>query len=97
MQTPKIWFFVFMAAYLFSFAARAQEPAPLQCWEITNPATNVEPYAPILLNKCTGKAWLLSRSDTQEATSSSRGTFAYRWRPITTDDTAEASFPTLRR
>jgi hypothetical protein len=83
---------------------RAQEAAPqspaAQCWSIVSPQASVAPYGLILLDKCTGKTWLLSKivnrqklpENPQEK--AKPDTFTYRWRPIPKDDTGEPVFNT---
>jgi hypothetical protein len=76
------------SASIHNFAlAQSQGPPKLDgsaetmCFEIIPPSSSVLPHAPVLLNRCTGKTWLMERH---------RGPgFAsrlYGWVPIATID-----------
>ncbi len=80
-----------------SLNARAQQDPLTQCWEIVSPNSKEVPYAPILINKCTGKSWFLAKVATQGAKPDAPGTYVLRWRPITMDDTGETTFTTPLR
>jgi len=46
-------------------------------------STSQQPYAPILLNQCTGESWLLVKTVLAEAKEPGESnTFTYRWMPI---------------
>jgi hypothetical protein len=71
-------------ALLFSASVNAQETA---CFEMS-------PFlAPsiVLLNKCTGKAWQLTKTWFPR-TKEGQLTYTWRWKPIFVDDSGEALF-----
>jgi hypothetical protein len=49
------------------------------CWEMSAPMKELTPFVLILLNKCTGGSWILTRTTTSAPTSTSSGNFSYRW------------------
>jgi hypothetical protein len=75
-----------------SLNARAQQVSPAQCWDIVSPNSKEVSYAPILIDKCTGKSWFLAKVTTQGTKADAPGTYVYRWRPITMDDVGETTF-----
>ena len=74
--------------------ARAQDAAT-QCWQIISPAVQgIDPLAMVMLNRCTGKTWLLAKVTVREGRSdASSPMYVYRWRPITIDNEGEAAMP----
>jgi hypothetical protein len=95
---------LFALCALLPASAGAQEaptnppinPPTNQCWEVVSRGTGAAQPFPILVNKCTGKTWLLAKVNTQEPKDGMPGAYAYRWRPITSDDNGEITFsPTL--
>jgi len=101
-RTSSICLLATAALAAASPSLRAQEAAPqspaTQCWSIITPQASVAPYGLILLDKCTGKTWLLSKIVKREKLPANpnekakQDTFTYRWRPIPKDDTGEATF-----
>jgi hypothetical protein len=75
-------------AVAISAAASAQEPSitppggsGVPCFEVAMLSQPGAPVGSILLNKCTGATWQLTREgDTQKA-------FTYRWHPIRVETT----------
>ena len=51
------------------------------CFEVIAPRPNSQPRSPVLLDRCSGRTWLLVRN----------ADGIYRWRPIATDN-AEVAF-----
>jgi len=74
-------------ALLFSASVNAQETA---CFEISTfaPSSALAPSI-VLLNKCTGKAWQLTKTWFPR-TKEGQLTYSWRWRPIFVDDSGEA-------
>ena len=63
------------ALLAFPGAAAAQNiPAP--CYELVPARPRIEPPAPMLVDKCSGRTWLLKRA----------GRGSYRWAAIDADD-----------
>jgi hypothetical protein len=73
-------------------SAHAQDASTNPCWEVTAPSVQ---RLLLLINKCTGKTWLLIKVNVRKAKSGLPGVYTYRWRPITADDTGEPTFSTL--
>jgi len=73
--------------------ARAQDAT--SHWQIITPAVQgIDPLAMVMLNRCTGKTWLLAKVTVREGRSdASSPMYVYRWRPITTDNEGEAAMP----
>lgn len=59
------------------------------CWEIVIPAQNISPFATMLLDRCTGKTWLMVR---ERISGSKPSSFSYRWAPLSMSDSGEAAF-----
>jgi hypothetical protein len=57
-----------------SDAASAQTAAPF-CYEVIPARPNIEPPAPIMIDKCSGRSWILLRN----------GRASYRWSLIATE------------
>jgi hypothetical protein len=61
----------------------AQQPRPSSestaCWEMSAPMKELTPFVLILLNKCTGRSWNLTRITISEPTAAAAGHYAYRW------------------
>ncbi len=74
-------------ALLFSASVNAQETA---CFEMSAfaPSNALAPPM-VLLNKCTGKAWQLTRTWFPR-TKEGQLTYTWRWRAISVDDSGEA-------
>jgi hypothetical protein len=85
----------FALCALFPLKTRAQEAPTNPCWEVIAAGPNVAQRFPILINKCTGKTWLLTKVEIREGKSGLPGAYAYRWRPISTDDNGEVTISTL--
>jgi hypothetical protein len=85
----------FALCALLPLKARAQESPTNPCWEVATPGPDVARRFPILINKCTGKTWLLTKVEVREAKSGLPGAYVYRWRPIATDDNGEVTISTL--
>jgi hypothetical protein len=62
-----------------TFPALAQSTI---CWEITTPAQGVVPEALILLNKCEGKTWIMTRVYLVDKQGKRTGGWVFRWSPI---------------
>ena len=64
----------------------AQQPKPSSentaCWEMSAPMKELTPFVLILLNKCTGSSWNLTRITISEPTATASGHYAYRWVPL---------------
>jgi hypothetical protein len=64
----------------------AQQPKPSSentaCWEMSAPMKELTPFVLILLNKCTGSSWNLTRITISEPTAAASGHYAYRWVPL---------------
>jgi hypothetical protein len=60
-------------------APKPSEPVP--CFEAIPATANVAPLSPILVDRCTGRTWLLVRSNIADAKGKTIG-FAYRWHPV---------------
>ena len=52
------------------------------CWEMSTPMKELVPFVLILLNKCTGSSWILTRITNSEPNSTTSGSFSYRWVPL---------------
>ncbi len=66
---------VAVVGMLFASSGGAAEPAvAAQCFELIPARSRIEPPSPMLVDKCTGRSWLLVRS---------RG--SYRWAMIDMD------------
>lgn len=67
----------------------AQQPKPSSentaCWEMSTPVKELTPFVLILLNKCTGRSWNLTRTTISEPTAAVSGHYAYRWVPLDGD------------
>jgi hypothetical protein len=75
------------AVLLFSASANAQEAA---CFEMSTIAPSNALAPPmVLLNKCTGKAWQLTKTWFPR-TKEGQLSYAWRWKPILVDDSGEA-------
>ncbi len=55
---------------------------PNPCFETISPAQGVEPYSLVLLDRCTGKSWILTRVFMDK----NANTWTYRWSPISVGD-----------
>jgi hypothetical protein len=65
------------AAVLLAFpGAVAAQTAPTPCYEMIPARPRIEPPAPMLVDKCSGRTWLLQRA----------GRGSYRWVAIVADD-----------
>ena len=73
--------------FLSSGIGHGQERGP--CWKIVAPAQNMSPFAPMLLDRCTGKTWLMVR---ERIPGSKPASVSYRWAPILPSDAGEAVF-----
>lgn len=84
-------YFLFVAGALaISLVSSPAQEAAKECFSITSPPTVAGGQSmvglfginamngAILINRCTGQAWFLARSAT------AKGSFAYRWFPIST-------------
>jgi hypothetical protein len=85
----------FALCALLPLKTRAQEAPTNPCWEVIAAGPNATQRSPILINKCTGKTWLLAKVEVREAKSGLSGAYAYRWRPIATEDNGEVTISTL--
>ena len=66
------------AAFITCTASASAQPSESgPCFEVIAPRPNSQPRSPVLLDRCSGRTWLLARN--------TDGT--YRWRPIPTDNT----------
>lgn len=65
----------------------SQERGP--CWEIIAPTQNISPFASMLLDRCTGKSWLMVR---ERISGSKPASFSYRWAPLSSSESGEAVF-----
>jgi hypothetical protein len=75
------------AALLLSASVNAQETV---CFEMSTIAPSNALAPPmVLLNKCTGKAWQLTKTWFPR-TKEGQLTYAWRWKPIFVDDSGEA-------
>ena len=89
MTTMRTFMITASTALLFSASVNAQETACLE----------MSPFAPdsalapsiVLLNKCTGKAWQLTKTWFPR-TKEGQLTYTWRWKPIFVDDSGEALF-----
>ena len=85
---------------MLSCPAFAQDAGPkpqaqsATCFDIALPPANAAPYGPILINRCTGATWLLSRERAMDAHGKPTSMFVYRWHHLA-DVGAEAilAFP----
>ena len=72
-----------------SSQASAQQSKPSSentaCWEMSAPMKELTPFVLILLNKCTGRSWNLTRITIDEPTATVTGHYAYRWVPLDGD------------
>jgi hypothetical protein len=55
------------------------------CWEMSAPMKELTPFVLILLDKCTGRSWNLTRFTVSEPTAAVSGHYAYRWVPLDGD------------
>jgi hypothetical protein len=73
-----------------SVAAIAQSapsvPTGGACYEMLPAEANTLPGSPMLINKCTGQTYVLTRVPGKEKATTGH---AYRWQPIAMDDGAE--------
>ena len=64
----------------------AQQPKPssenADCWQMSAPMKEMTPFVLILLNKCTGSSWNLTRITISDPTAAASGNYAYRWVPL---------------
>lgn len=65
-----------LAAALLSPGAALAQTADAPCYELIPARERVTPPAPMLVDKCSGRTWMLTRS----------GRGGYRWAAIQTDD-----------
>ena len=56
------------------------------CWEMVAPPNGVEPEALVLLNKCEGKTWLMTRVFLIDKQGKRTGSWTFRWSPIATQE-----------
>lgn len=61
------------------------------CWMISPADPNAVPSAPILLDRCSGKTWILAKVPFSDGKNPSSA-FAYRWRPLIVDSGDEPLF-----
>ena len=52
------------------------------CWEMSTPMKELVPFVVILLNKCTGNSWILTRITNSAPSWTASGSFSYRWVPL---------------
>jgi hypothetical protein len=60
-------------------------PTAQLCYEVIQP--NISPFAPILLDRCTGFTWVLIRHPLTDARGRATSQFIYRWAPLGLDST----------
>jgi hypothetical protein len=74
---------ILMGAALIPFAVEAQSPPPPDgvCFEIVPGTSEMLPGSPILLNKCTGDSFFLSRKQ-PPASAGRKAQATYQWLPI---------------
>lgn len=81
-------------------ATDAQPPAPAAplCFTVVSPASkDVEPASLVLLNKCTGATWLLTRVSMPKQKGSNRDVFTFQWSPLPVGQEAPMlSYPTFQ-
>jgi len=73
-----------LAVLAFGEAAVAQSPdtGKSACYEVIPPQPNAQPRTPMLVDRCSGRTWLLAKSGRSAG---------YRWVRVTTDDTPPPS------
>lgn len=63
------------------------------CFEVIPAVINAVPYAPILVDRCDGRTWILTRGDLPDVKGHA-GAFAFRWHPlINMENEAVLTFP----
>ena len=60
-----------------------------QCFEVLAAQPNIAPGGPLLVDKCSGQTWLLTKSHQR----SRAGGITYRWSPVPVDHPAVAKAP----
>jgi hypothetical protein len=81
--------------------AAAENPAPAipaspstLCYEVVSTTASTLPYAPLLVDRCTGRTWLLAGDRVADAQGKPTGAFAFRWHPLgNTAEEAVLAFP----
>jgi hypothetical protein len=92
---------------LLSVSAEAQEakdtqpPAPTEttmCFTVVSAVSkDVEPASLVLLNKCSGATWLLTRVAVPKQKGSNRDIFTYEWAPLPIGQEAPMlTYPTMK-
>ena len=64
-----------------------------QCFDIVNATPQQQPFLPILLDRCTGRSWMLVKIELTNPTGRPPAAFTYRWFPLAAD-TSEPSLGT---
>jgi hypothetical protein len=67
--------------------AQAQTAPQGPCYEISAGNPNLAPYSPILIDKCTGKTWILSKVTLREG----KQDCVFRWSPVRVGDESSES------
>jgi hypothetical protein len=66
-------------------SANAQEPTKGLCWEIYAGNKETAPYSALLLNKCDGSSWVLTKTAIADKQGKSTGSWIWRWSPLGTE------------
>jgi hypothetical protein len=75
-------------------AASAPASPSTLCYEVVSTTASTLPYAPILVDRCTGRTWLLAGDRVADAQGKPTGAFAFRWHPLgNTAEEAVLAFP----
>jgi hypothetical protein len=80
-----------LAQVSFASGAFAQANGLDSCWIISPADPNAIPWAPILLDRCNGKTWILAKVPLSDGKNPSSA-YAYRWRPLSIDNGDEPLF-----
>jgi hypothetical protein len=68
-------------------------PPKDRCWEIYV-SKEAAPYLPILLNKCDGTSWILTKNPITDKQGRATGSWIWRWSPLGSEkDEAILSLP----
>ncbi len=63
------------------------------CWDVY-PGNSAAPYSAILLNKCDGRSWLLTKNAVADKQGKATNSWIWRWAPLGTEpDEAVLSLP----
>src|SRR4051794_28072094 len=86
-----------LIAVLTTSAAWAADATETPCFDVASAGQGAQPASMILVNKCTGYTWLLTRNALADDKGKVTGAFSYRWHPIAVGTgEAQLSYPSAK-